>query len=52
MHDSAINSFFLLDQLEYQDADEGSALAWDASGWVGAISIGCGSAPKANGPTG
>ncbi|OFS77241.1 copper resistance protein CopB [Pseudomonas sp. HMSC08G10] len=35
MHDSAINSFFLLDQLEYQDADEGSALAWDASGWVG-----------------
>ena len=23
VHDSAINSFFLLDQLEYQDADEG-----------------------------
>lgn len=35
VHDSAINSFFLLDQLEYQDADEGSTLAWDASGWVG-----------------
>lgn len=35
MHDSAINSFFLLDQLEYQDADAGSTLAWDASGWVG-----------------
>ncbi|MDT8922831.1 MULTISPECIES: copper resistance protein B [Pseudomonas] len=35
MHDSAINSFFLLDQLEYQDADEGSALAWDATGWIG-----------------
>lgn len=35
MHDSAINSFFLLDKLEYQDADEGSALAWEASGWVG-----------------
>ncbi|GLO47689.1 copper resistance protein B [Pseudomonas putida] len=35
MHDSAINSFFLLDQLEYQDADEGSTLAWDASGWIG-----------------
>ena len=33
MHDSGINSFFLLDQLEYQDADEGSTLAWDASGW-------------------
>ncbi|MFG0497877.1 copper resistance protein B [Pseudomonas sp. YQ_13] len=35
LHDSAINSFFLLDKLEYQDADEGSALAWEASGWVG-----------------
>ena len=35
MHDSAINSFLLLDQLEYQDADEGSTLAWDASGWIG-----------------
>ncbi|WP_150570296.1 copper resistance protein B [Pseudomonas fluorescens] len=35
MDDSGLNSFFLLDQLEYQDADEGSTLAWDASGWVG-----------------
>ncbi len=35
MDDSGFNSFFLLDQLEYQDADEGSTLAWDASGWVG-----------------
>lgn len=35
IHDSALNSFFLLDQLEYQDADDGSALAWDASGWIG-----------------
>ncbi len=35
VHDSALNSFFLLDQLEYQDADEGSTLAWDATGWVG-----------------
>ena len=35
VHDSAVNSFFLLDQLEYQDADEGSTLAWDASGWIG-----------------
>lgn len=25
----------LFDQLEYQNADEGSVLAWDASGWVG-----------------
>jgi copper resistance protein B len=35
VHDSGINSFLLLDQLEYQDADEGSTLAWDASGWIG-----------------
>ena len=35
VHDSAINGFFLLDQLEYQDANDGSALAWDASGWLG-----------------
>lgn len=35
MHDSGLNSFLLLDQLEYQDADAGSTLAWDASGWVG-----------------
>ncbi|MCX2890279.1 copper resistance protein B [Pseudomonas sp. DCB_BI] len=35
VHDSALNSFFLLDQLEYQDADEGSSLAWDATGWIG-----------------
>lgn len=35
MHDNAINSLLLFDQLEYQSADEGSVLAWDASGWVG-----------------
>ncbi|MDH1576149.1 copper resistance protein B [Pseudomonas sp. GD03746] len=35
MDDSGINGFFLLDQLEYQNADDGSTLAWDASGWVG-----------------
>lgn len=35
MHDSAIRSFFLIDQLEWQDADDGSALSWDASGWIG-----------------
>ncbi|KFX69996.1 copper resistance protein CopB [Pseudomonas taeanensis MS-3] len=35
VHDDAINSFFLLDQLEYQAADEGSVLSWDASGWIG-----------------
>lgn len=35
MHDKRLNSFFLFDQLEYQDADEGSVLSWDASGWIG-----------------
>ncbi|RJG08812.1 copper resistance protein B [Pseudomonas cavernicola] len=35
VHDKQLNSFFLLDQLEYQDADEGSTLNWDAIGWIG-----------------
>lgn len=35
VHDSATNSFFLIDQLEWQDADSGSVLNWDAKGWVG-----------------
>jgi len=34
VHDSAINSFFFAARSarNYQDADEGSTLAWDASG--------------------
>ncbi|MNF73428.1 Copper resistance protein B precursor [compost metagenome] len=35
VHDSGINSFFLVDQLEYQDADDASVLSWEASGWIG-----------------
>jgi copper resistance protein B len=35
MDDNAINSFVLFDQLEYQNADTGSVLAWNAMGWVG-----------------
>jgi len=35
VHDQTINSFVLFDQLEWQDADEGSALNWDAKAWVG-----------------
>jgi copper resistance protein B len=35
VHDTAINSFFLADKLEWQDADDGSTLAWDLSGWIG-----------------
>lgn len=35
VHDKALNTFLLLDQLEWQDADEGNALSWDAQGWIG-----------------
>ncbi|WP_375233143.1 copper resistance protein B [Pseudomonas syringae group genomosp. 7] len=35
VHDSAINSYFLADKLEWQNANDGSALAWDLSGWIG-----------------
>lgn len=35
VHDSAINSYFLADKLEWQDANDGSALVWDLSGWIG-----------------
>ncbi|WP_431196604.1 copper resistance protein B [Pseudomonas syringae] len=35
VHDNATNSYFLADKLEWQDANDGSALAWDLSGWIG-----------------
>ncbi|WP_376779392.1 copper resistance protein B [Pseudomonas lopnurensis] len=35
MHQGGSNFLFLADQLEWQDADEGSTLAWDLSGWIG-----------------
>ncbi|MFJ4141007.1 MULTISPECIES: copper resistance protein B [Pseudomonas] len=35
LSDKSLNTFFLLDQFEYQDADNGSALSWDATGWIG-----------------
>jgi len=35
VHDSAINTYFLADKLEWQDADDASTLAWDLSGWIG-----------------
>jgi len=35
MHQGGTNFLVLADQLEWLDADEGSALAWDISGWVG-----------------
>ncbi len=34
-HDDAIHYLVLFDQLEWQDAEEGSALNWDATAWVG-----------------
>ena len=35
VHDTAINSYFILEKLEWQDADDGSALNWEAQGWIG-----------------
>jgi copper resistance protein B len=35
VHDTALNSFFILEKLEWQDADDGSALNWEAQGWIG-----------------
>lgn len=35
VHDKALNTFWLIDRLEYQDANQGSALAWDMNGWIG-----------------
>ncbi|MFC0710831.1 copper resistance protein B [Azorhizophilus paspali] len=34
-HGRSVNSLLLFDKLEYQDADDGSALVWDATGWIG-----------------
>ena len=35
MHEHILNAMLQIDQLEWQDADAGSALAWDAQGWIG-----------------
>jgi copper resistance protein B len=35
VHDNAIVSFWLLDQLEWRDADDGEAVSWNATGWIG-----------------
>lgn len=35
MHQGGTNFLVLADRLERQDADDGSALAWDLSGWLG-----------------
>lgn len=35
VHDSAINTYFLADKLEWQNGGDASTLAWDLSGWIG-----------------
>ncbi len=35
MHAGGMNYFVLAEQLEWQDADDGNALAWDINGWLG-----------------
>ncbi|WP_420042500.1 copper resistance protein B [Bordetella genomosp. 13] len=35
VHDTSINYQFLFDELEWQEAKDGSALNWDFTGWVG-----------------
>ena len=34
-HDSRTHSYWLIDRLEAWDADDGSALGWDATAWIG-----------------
>lgn len=35
VHDTSLNSFFIFEKLEWQDADDASALNWEAQGWIG-----------------
>ncbi|WP_404440648.1 copper resistance protein B [Stutzerimonas chloritidismutans] len=35
MHQGGTHFMFVADELEWQDADDGSTLAWDLSGWAG-----------------
>lgn len=35
MHQGSSHFMFVADELEWQDADEGSTLAWDLNGWMG-----------------
>lgn len=34
-HGTSIHSYWLLDRLEVSDADDGTALGWEASAWIG-----------------
>ncbi len=35
VHDSAVNSYVLFDQLEWQHGDGGNGGSWDTKGWIG-----------------
>ncbi|QEN47964.1 copper resistance protein B [Pseudomonas protegens] len=35
IHGPSLNTFLLVDQLEWQDADPGGSVAWEVEGWVG-----------------
>ena len=35
LHGTAVHSYWLLDRLEVSDADDGTALGWEASAWIG-----------------
>jgi copper resistance protein B len=35
VHDNSIHSYWLLDRLETWDADQGTAMAWEAISWIG-----------------
>ena len=35
VHDSGINSLFVINQLEWQGSDDGRAVGWDGKGWMG-----------------
>jgi copper resistance protein B len=35
VHDEAVHTFVLFDQLEWQSDSEGTGLSWDVRGWVG-----------------
>ncbi|MDK1394199.1 copper resistance protein B [Pseudomonas protegens] len=35
IHGPSLNTFLLVDQLEWQDADPGGSVAWEIEGWVG-----------------
>ena len=35
VHDNAVNSFVLFDQLEWQEGTGGHGVSWDTKGWIG-----------------